>query len=891
MNRRTLGPYEVVAKLGEGGMGEVYLAEDTRLHRRVALKVLPAEARGDARSRTRLLREAQAAAGLDHPNICAVYDIGEADGCSFIAMQYVEGETLAARLRRPLDFEATLAIAAQVAAGLAEAHRHGVVHRDVKPQNIMLASGGQVKVLDFGLAHHTGRTQGDEPTVTALTDPGAIAGTVPYMSPEQARGEPVDARSDVFSFGCVLYEMLTRTRPFRGASAADTMSAILTREPPPLTDAVPAEVQRILHKCLEKSRERRYQTTADLAIDLDNARREPPASTSSSGVPPGVSARGRRPGRRARIIAPAALVVAAAVAALWFFSRQGERALPIPSTRFVQITNVADSAMAPSLSPDGRMVAFIGGSGTWFMSTGQIYLKILPSGDAVQLTNDSQPKYAPVFSPDGSRVAYTQLSGSGVSLSWDTWTVPVLGGQPTRWLPNASGLTWLDDRHVLFSEIEAGTGLHMGIVTATVDRASERRVYFPQNERAMAHFSSPSPDGTWVLVVEMDATATFQRCRLVPIDGSSAGRPVGPNGTCIAAGWAPDGHWMYFSASVDGRFHVWRQAFPSGTPEPLTSGATTEERGIAVAPDGQSLITSVGQTRSSLWVHDAAGDRQLPVEGRAISPRVSRDGRRVYCLVRTTAGAVPQGLTVVDLASGRADRILTDFPILNFDISRDDRSVAFTTASAPGQHQVWRADLDGRSPPQQVATDADGAVFGAQGDLIVRSLAVRQSVLERIGKDGTHARILAAPVIDDLSVSPDGRWAVVTTVDPHQSSGIQTVAVPVSGGGSVKTLCPATCVARWSLDGSEFYLMSLAVLSAIQSDPHPNQVGTLAFRLPAGRIFPDLPPGGVSDPSRLTNRPDVTVIPVGNIAPGPNPSVYVFEKDTVLSNLFRVPLR
>ncbi|HYT74928.1 MAG TPA: serine/threonine-protein kinase, partial [Vicinamibacterales bacterium] len=265
-----LGPYRILSQLGVGGMGEVYLAEDTRLRRNVALKVLPHEAAEDEQSRRRLIREAQAAATLDHVNICTVYEVGEADGRSFIAMQYVQGQTLAATLKRgPLDLSSALAIAARLAAALAEAHQHGVIHRDVKPQNIMLTPGNQVKVLDFGLAKFTTPLAHDAHTATVLTQDGAVTGTAPYMSPEQIRGEPLDPRSDVFSFGCVLYEMLARVNPFLCRNAADTMAAVLMREPPPLPEAsVPAELQRIVRKCLEKDRDRRYQTMRDLAIDL-----------------------------------------------------------------------------------------------------------------------------------------------------------------------------------------------------------------------------------------------------------------------------------------------------------------------------------------------------------------------------------------------------------------------------------------------------------------------------------------------------------------------------------------------------------------------------------------------------------------------------------------------
>ena len=276
-----IGPYEILSALGAGGMGEVYLAEDTRLHRRVALKLLQAGTE-DESSRKRLLREARAAATLDHPNICAVFDVGDADGRGYIAMQYVEGETLASRLERePLALPDAVSIAAQVVAALDEAHRRGVIHRDVKPQNIILSPQNRVKVLDFGLAQLTPLNTGEFGTTTLAVSTG-ISGTVPYMSPEQLRGETLDSRSDIFSFGVVLYQLVARVHPFFGGGHGGTIAAILTQEPPALGPGVPGEMQRIVRKCLEKDRERRYQSMRDCLIDLESFARD---LTSPSKIP------------------------------------------------------------------------------------------------------------------------------------------------------------------------------------------------------------------------------------------------------------------------------------------------------------------------------------------------------------------------------------------------------------------------------------------------------------------------------------------------------------------------------------------------------------------------------------------------------------------------------
>jgi eukaryotic-like serine/threonine-protein kinase len=264
-------------------MGEVYLAEDTKLHRRVAIKFLPTDSVANEQANKRLLREAQAAAKLDHPNICAVHEVAEEDGRSFIVMPYVEGENLEVRMKRkPLDLSESLAIAIQVVDALAEAHLHGIIHRDIKPSNIIITPRGQAKVMDFGLAKVVaGTVESEAETMGLLTTPGTILGTVPYMSPEQVRGEKIDGRSDIFSFGVVLYEMISGRQPFAAESAAATASAILTHKPSPLSrlvPEVPEELQRIVSKCLEKDTQRRYQTTRDVATDLDNCRLKSEAS-------------------------------------------------------------------------------------------------------------------------------------------------------------------------------------------------------------------------------------------------------------------------------------------------------------------------------------------------------------------------------------------------------------------------------------------------------------------------------------------------------------------------------------------------------------------------------------------------------------------------------------
>lgn len=309
---RSVGRYNIVAPLGKGAMGDVYLAEDSSLRRKVAIKFLHAEVVADEHAQKRLIREAQAAATLDHPNICQIHEVGADDGQSFIVMQYIDGETLASRMRRkPLTIDEALAIAAQLADALSEAHSRRIIHRDLKPSNIMIAARGQAKLMDFGIAKFVAQRSPLETVAeneSALTEPGVLLGTVPYMSPEQARGEELDGRSDIFSLGVALYEMVSGHQPFAADSAAGTLAAILSHDPPPLGTRpdVPAELQRIVRKCLEKDRERRYQSASDLCVDLGNLIRD-----RSSGI--GVV---EKADQRPRIARRAAIVAGVTILAL-----------------------------------------------------------------------------------------------------------------------------------------------------------------------------------------------------------------------------------------------------------------------------------------------------------------------------------------------------------------------------------------------------------------------------------------------------------------------------------------------------------------------------------------------------------------------------------------------
>ena len=380
-----------------------------------------------------------------------------------------------------------------------------------------------------------------------------------------------------------------------------------------------------------------------------------------------------------------------------------QRRSPLPSTsQWMRVTEFPDSVSSPALSPDGRLLTFLRGPGT-FTTTGQVWLKSLPDGDAVQLTDDPHVKMGPVFSPDGSRIAYT--------VPWDTWDVPVVGGEPRLWLPNASGLTWIGDGRILFSEIKSG--LHMAVVSSAENRAQARDVYVPAETTMMAHRSVLSPDGNWALIAEMEtAPLAWLPCRLVSLRGASPDRQVGPpQSRCTSAAWSPDGRMMYFTADAGSGPHVWCQPFPDGAAEQITFGPT-EEEGVAMAPDGRSLISAVGISQNTVWVHDAGAERRLSSEGDSSRPRFSPDGSTVYYMKRRTmvtgetaaAGGIEAGeLWRVDVETGRSERMLPGFDIHSYELSADGRRVVFSTQN-DGTSTLWVAPLDRGAPPRELAS-------------------------------------------------------------------------------------------------------------------------------------------------------------------------------------------
>jgi serine/threonine protein kinase len=863
--------YRIIERIGGGGMGVVYRAEDVKLGRMVALKFLPDIVQQDPVAWSRFRAEARAASALNHPNICTIYDFDEYEGRPFISMELLVGKTLSQRIAgRPLPTEELLSIGVQIADGLDAAHGDGIVHRDIKPANIFVTRRGQVKVLDFGVAKMTPAAPFAVPQLsTALTARGDTVGTLVYMSPEQVLGKELDPRTDLFSFGAVLYEMATGRLAFSGDTPAVIHDHILNRDPAPptrLNPEITPELERIILKALEKKRELRYQTAGEVRADLLRLKRDTETGTTSA-------ASVRLSSKKLLAAATAAVLLLAIVAAVVWWRRPprvGDR------SEWVQLTDFTDSAVSPAISPDGRMVAFLRGPET-FTTQGEVFVKLLPDGEPTQLTHDGKIKMSPAFSPDGSRIAYTREP-------WDTWIVPVLGGEPHLLLPNASGLTWMDKNTLLYSEIKSG--IHMGIVNSGENRSGERVVYFPADRVSMAHRSYASPDRKWAIVVEMDY-GKWVPCRLVPLDGSSTGRRIGPlKGVCTAAAWSPDGVWMYFTSNASGTFHIWRQRFPDGEPEQISSGPT-EEEGIAMATDGKSFITAIGIQRTTLWFRKNGQERQITFEGNAVFSdfgAFSHDGKHFYFLMSPTSNvATASGrLWRADVETGRTEAVLTDYEVNQYALMSNDKDIAFT--SGESRSELWLASTEARFAPRKLGDHVRRIRPGPSGVWYSAEQDGKRAVY-RVATDGSQPRKIMQGVFLE-SVAPDGeRLLVSRDVSEDGQNDIQIDAVNLAAPSTFSPVC-RNCWAGWSGDGRWVYVSAGQNVVGYASLEHASKV---AVPVDPTTGLPHIKQV-MRDESEFLKVPGAKVVAPIGAAISPDGSVIAFTRSTANRNLFKVPL-
>ena len=892
---QRFGRYRIEEEIGAGGMGVVYRAYDEKLERDLALKVLSPGALNDEAARKRFRNEARVLSRLNHPAIQTIHDFDTYDGHDYLVSELVPGLSLDTRLQSgALPEKEVVDLGVQLAQGLAAAHAAGVLHRDLKPANLRVTFDGRLKILDFGLATLSREALLTlSTTQTLATAPTGIAGTLPYMSPEQLLGEQVDARSDIYSAGVVLFELSTQQLPFRDSLVPKLSNAILHQAPPAPTALVPKlsiEFERIVLKCLEKDPGLRYQSAEDLATDL---RRLEAASTAVT-----VAAPPRKRWRRWLMPAiGAALVCMLAVAILLLWPRlQGNQNAAVPALRWEQLTNFDDSAEIPALSRDGKTVSFLRGPGSFGNSTnvGQVWFKSLPNGEPFPLTKSVLRKQTINFSDDDSRLYFTQIEGP---FAWNTYELPLLGGQePKLFMANATGLSWIGGDRVLFSTI--GTGVHMKLATSNASRTDERDIYVPADRmQGMVHRSALSPDRKWVLLVEMDSQ-WWRRCRLVPFDGSSAGQQVGPEGSCTWAQWSPDGKWMYFT--VDTRtagFHVWRQRFPDGTPQQVTPSGASEEEGLAIMPDGKSFITTAGTQQSSIWLHDEkTEDRQITSEGYSFLPALSPDGKKVFYLRRVSGSRsyFSGELWVSDLTTGSAERLFPGLVLTHFSITQDGEKVVFATEQGQARSGIWVGWLDRTQPPRQLTFGGEyRAFFGRPGQILYQGTQALPKIM-KINEDGSGEAVASDLDIMQLqSISPDGRWALVGVTPPggHGDRNAIVEVVPLEGGAPI-AICD-TCsygfgvtrfsvpLLSWSLDGKWVY---------VSLRPFPfGSSKTAAIPIKSGAAPPTFTKGFHSEKD-FAQIPGARLINQDNVSPGTSPNYFVTTRRSAKANLFRIYL-
>lgn len=887
---QTIGRYRIIDEIGAGGMGVVYRAVDVKLERELAIKILAPGVLEDENARRRLRNEAKILSRLNHPSIQIIHDFDTIEGLDLLVSELVSGVSLDKRLEQGLIPEKELiGLSVQLAHGLAAAHGEGILHRDLKPANLRVTSDGRLKILDFGLATIQRESLLSLNTTATLTEV-AVTGTIPYMSPEQLVGETVDERSDIYSAGITLFELATGCLPFRSDATLKLVDNILREVPPQpsaLNPKISADFERIILRCIEKSPDLRYQSAKDLASDLRR-----------------LEVAGMRPPSSQRIIlnrkrerwpfAVAAVAVAVLLlAALLYKSRLSLSNQQPASLRWEQITNVTDSAQVPAVSPDGKMVAFIRGQNDLGLSlnTGQLWLKVLGEDKIVQLTKTAQRKQTPAFSLDSNRIYFTQGDNR---FTWNTYEVSVFHNDaPKLFLPNATGLNWTTPDRLLYSTIKSG--VHMALVTSNLARSDERDIYLPPDYNyGMVHRSAISPDKNWILAVEMDGVGWLP-CRVLPFDGSNAGHTVGPPGRCTWAQWSIDGKWMYFTADSGGQgFHIWRQKFPDGEPEQLTPAGASEEEGLALMPDGKSLITSIGTQQSVIWIHDGRGDRPLTNEGYAYSPALSADGKTIYYLQKSgkTRSFTSGELWKADVVTGRQEVVLPGLTLAHFSLSPDGQKVAFAVASEDTNAGIWIAYLDRTQPPRQLTSRGEFRVFfGPEGDLIYQSTD-NPPRLMRMKQDGTNVhRVSDEGTLHLMTVSPDGKWVVAGIgADGHGDRNTFLKAYPVDGGEPV-VLCD-TCIVgfgpssrsfaapvAWSPDGKWIYYSLRHFFQG--------SVITLAVPVTQGTSPPSLLRGMETEAEALRLR-GVRVLKEESVTPSNSVNEYVFVRKTVTTNLYRL---
>ncbi len=808
-----LGRYEIRSKIGAGGMGEVYLAEDTRLHRKVALKILPLNVAANQDRMRRFEQEATAAASLNHPHIAHIYEIGEAEGVNFIAMEFVEGKTL----REKIHLERTeliklLRYLQNVAEGLAKAHAAGVVHRDLKPDNIMISGDGHAKILDFGLAKlieqrppatsSKGSSEVDTAMMAQHSMPGTVIGTVGYMSPEQAQGktDEIDHRSDIFSFGCILYEAATRKRAFAGKDALDSLHKIV-HEPTPqiseLNPTAPSELQRIIRRCLAKDPEDRYQTIKDVAIELKDLRREleniittvpppigsdapvaevPPSQTLSattSTVPSSVSIRASSAeyvvaGIKKYKVAAVMIVGLMAVAmlgagfGLYRILRQKKRAPSFQSAKFTRLTSTGKSLRA-AISPDGKWLVRVLDDG----GQQSLWLKqVAVLNSDTQIVAPTELFYSGVaFSPNGNYIYYSVQEKNDPRGT--LFQVPVSGGPARKLL----------------------TGINNAVAFSPDGNQIAFFYYFEDQDRLMI----ANADGT------------------------------GERQLALQLAWLADGSHLLFTAKGKGssNFKIWQISYPAGEAEAITTDVDSYST-ISLTADFLVLATVRTEAVANIWVmpgFEAARATQM-TQGWSFSgePSWTPDGKLVYSsnmgggsdlYLMDARGGTPKQLTANAGANGQPT------------ISPDGRYIIFSSDRTGAPH-LWRMEVATGNQKQLTDNPDVSPDCSPDSRWVVYSSSANKETIWKVGIDGGQPRQLTEKLSFSPAISPDGKQIVCSYLE-DQSSPVKLAIIPFQGGPPIKTFPLAGQLGTnlaWSRDGSAVvYVLTSGGVSNLWAQP------------------------------------------------------------------------